>query len=168
MIELPIRSDHIQRAQAMASDMGILRNSITSGDGNVAGFIGEIVLAEHFGYSQTNTYDYDIVSGDGKRIDVKTKRTTVVPLPYYECSIAAYNTTQNCDYYFFNRVHVDQNRLWFLGMIEKERYFQIARFLQKGQKDGDNNFVVKADCYNLRIDSLWAETIRIADQWWKN
>ncbi len=101
-----------------------------------------------------NTYDYDLVSDCGKRIDVKTKRTNYKPRDYYDCSIAAYNTKQKCDSYVFVRVLNDFSRAWILGEKGKSDYFKEARFLKKGQIDGDNGFRVKSDCYNLKISDL--------------
>jgi len=98
-------------------------------------------------------HDYDIVVGS-KRIDVKTKQTTVAPLPHYECSVAAFNTRQKCDAYAFVRVLKDLSVGWFLGVSEKDQYFNTATFMKKGDIDPSNNFTVRADCYNLRIDKL--------------
>lgn len=156
MKRITITQNHIQKAKTLANELGTLRNSITAGDGNLAGFVGEVVMAEVLDARHANTYDSDLLWND-ITIDVKTKRTTVAPKDYYECSIAAYNTKQNCDLYAFCRVNANMDTLWFLGMIPKETYFQKARFLKKGQVDGDNNFVVKADCYNMEIKDIWEE-----------
>lgn len=161
MILINVRDDQVDQAKHMASDMGIIRNSIMNGSGNVAGFLGEIVIADYFGFIHKNSYDYDLITEDNRTIDVKTKQTTVAPRNYYDCSVAAYNTRQNCDYYCFTRVSKEFDRLWFLGMIEKERYFSLARFLRQGDQDGDNGFIVRADCYNLTINEIWEETKRI-------
>jgi hypothetical protein len=138
--------------------MGKLKNSITDGDGNVAAFIGEQIAQKVIGGSIANTRDYDIVLEDGRTVDVKTKRTTVEPLPHYECSVAAFNTVQKCELYAFVRVECIDNKYtrgWFLGYMPKEEYFQKSNRLYKGQKDGTNWFTVKADCYNLKIESLY-------------
>lgn len=156
MKRITITQNHIQKAKTLANELGTLRNSITAGDGNLAGFVGEVVMAEVLDARHANTYDSDLLWNDIS-IDVKTKRTTVAPKDYYECSIAAYNTKQNCDLYAFCRVNANMDTLWFLGMIPKETYFQKARFLKKGQVDGDNNFVVRADCYNMEIKDIWEE-----------
>lgn len=155
MIQLNINQEQHDKAKHMANDLGIIRNSIMGGKGNIAGFLGEIVIADYFGFNHDNSYDYDLVANDGTTIDVKTKQTNYQPLPYYDCSIAAYNTKQHCDYYCFTRIHYDMKTLWFLGMIKKQRYFEMSRFLKKGQHDGDNGFIVRADCYNLSIDDIW-------------
>ena len=97
--------------------------------------------------------DYDIII-DGKRIDVKTKKTTVKPLASYDCSIANLTRKQDCDYYAFVRVLSDQSKGWFLGMKERDAYFKEAIFLKKGEHDPSNNYTVRADCFNMKISSL--------------
>lgn len=156
MIEVTITDEMKNKALAKAEEMGKLRNSITSGDGNLAGFIGEEVANSLIGGEVTNTYDYDIVK-DGRKYDVKTKRCTSPPKKYYDCSVAAFNTKQRCDEYVFVRienVNGKWGRAWVLGAYPKENYFKDARFLKKGNRDGNNGFIVKADCYNMRIDQL--------------
>ena len=141
------------KARELAKEMGHIRNSITKGKGNFAGFLAEVVVAELLGVTRSPTKDYDLTLNDGRTVDVKTKRTTVVPKPYYDCSIAATSTHQGCDLYIFTR-YMEGGALYVLGDCSKEDYFKRARFLKKGDKDGDNGFVVKADCYNLPIAEL--------------
>lgn len=161
MKQIQIQKQHLEKAELLAKDLGTLRNSITHGQGNLAGFIGEVIVAEILDATHVNTYNFDLLWGDNLSIDVKTKRTNVAPKHYYESSIAAYNTKQQCDFYAFCRVSNDFKTLWFLGMVPKEYYFQNARFLKKGTVDGDNGFVVKADCYNMSIEDIWAEFKRM-------
>lgn len=153
MIRVEISPVAIAQAQADAAALGHLRNSITKGDGNVAGFLGEILVADFTGAVIDRTYDYDLVLGKS-RIDVKTKRTTVPPRETYECSIADYNTTQGCDLYAFVRILNDLTVGWLLGCIPKDLFYKNARFLKKGQIDGSNKFIVKADCYNIAVADL--------------
>ena len=156
MIEIEITQEMKKRAWRKSREMGEINNSITKGDGNIAGFLGEEVANHVIKGGINNTYDYDIVKND-VTYDVKTKRCTSQPKPYYECSVAAFNTKQKCDYYVFVRLE-NINRKWtracLLGACGKEDYFKNARFLERGQKDGDNNFRVKADCYNMEIRDL--------------
>lgn len=153
IIEVPIDKDMIDKAKYMAEDLPSLRNSIERGGGNVAGLIGEVVAAAVLGATICNTYDYDIVAA-GAKIDVKTKRCTSKPRPDYDCSVAAYNTKQRCDYYAFVRVLNDYTKAWYLGSIPKVEYFRRARKMTAGQIDPSNGFTVKADCYNLKIEEL--------------
>jgi len=154
MKEILITPSMLAKANQKSIEMGSLTNSITDGQGNIAGFIGEEVARQILGGIEKNTYDYDIILDSGIRVDVKTKRTTVKPKEHYECSVAAFNTKQSCDYYAFVRVHNDMQVAWFLGVYPKDSYYKDAKFLRKGDIDPSNNFVVKADCYNLPISSL--------------
>jgi|TARA_R110000787_G_scaffold276877_1_gene385908 hypothetical protein len=154
MQEIDVTPNILKDAEQRAKEMGHLNNSITKGDGNVSGFIGELLTCSLIPDSKiSNTYDYDIVSED-KHIDVKTKRTKVKPRNYYDCSIASLSTHQKCTHYIFTRVLYDYSKAWVLGWMGRDEYFNKARFLKKGDKDGDNGFIVKADCYNLAIKDL--------------
>ena len=141
-------------ARDKAAEMGKLRNSITSGAGNIAGFIGEAIAQQVLGGKLDNTYDYDLVLEDGTKIDVKTKQTSVKPLDSYDCSIANLNTKQQCDYYAFVRVKNDFTVGWYLGVYEKQQYMLDAVFMKRGTIDPSNGYVVKSDCYNLKINKL--------------
>ena len=154
MIELTATQDDITKAKQMADEMGVIRNSIEKGGGSPAGFLAEIVVARHLGAIQFNTYQYDLITLSGDTIDVKAKRTRVPPKPYYECSIAAYNTKQRCDYYAFCRVLNDLRVVWLLGIISKAEYFKKATKRLKGEYDSNNDFTFKVDCYNLPISEL--------------
>lgn len=158
MIEVEITDDMISRARKKAKEMGTLKNSITFGMGNLIGFIGEEVAAHVFAVhgksvDPTNTYDYDMIV-DGERVDVKTKSTSVAPLPHYSNSVANFNTKQECDHYAFVRVKKDLTTAWWCGVYSKDQFFKDAVFMKKGQLDADNRYTVKADCYNLPISQL--------------
>jgi hypothetical protein len=159
MIEVEITDAMINRSRAKAKEMGQLQNSITMGMGNLVGFIGEEVAVHvlkklHQRHViHLNTYDYDILVDD-IRVDVKTKSTSVAPLPHYSNSVAGFNTSQKCDVYAFVRVKKDLTTAWWCGVIEKDLFFKEAVFMKKGSMDDDNKYVVKADCYNLPISQL--------------
>jgi hypothetical protein len=156
MLQVEITHDMKVRAYHKALEMGEIRNSITKGQGNIAGFLGEEIANAILDGTIENTKDYDLIH-DGLRYDVKTKRCTSKPRPHYECSIAAYNTRQKCDRYLFVRVEWINDkvkRAWILGWMDKKEYFEQAHKLTKGEIDPSNNFVVKADCYNIAIKDL--------------
>jgi hypothetical protein len=160
---------HIARRQAEA--MGRLRNSIRQGDGNFDGFVGEAAVKFLLGIPleiDQNTYDHDIV-WHGLSIDVKTKKTSVIPEPHHECSVAAYNTRQRCTHYVFTRVYYPAGLLmpqttYIMGWTEKEEYFRRARFLRRGQLDGSNGFAVREDCWNLAYSDLRPMVFLLAKQ----
>lgn len=154
MIEIVISPVMLVEARDKAAEMGQLRNSIIRGAGNIAGFIGEAIAQQVLGGKLCNTYDYDLVLDNGTKLDVKTKQTGYVPLPSYDCSIAALNTKQDCDYYAFVRVKNDFSVGWYLGVYNKDQYMKDAVFMQKGTIDPSNGYTVKSDCYNIKIDQL--------------
>ena len=152
--EFKVKRDWVNKANIKSEEMGTLRNSITKGKGNTMGFLGEFAVADFLKDSVvSNTYDYDLKVGD-RTIDVKTKSCTVKPRDYYMCSVAAYNTKQKCDVYVFARMLRTLEKGWVLGWIEKEKYFDEAKFYKKGEQEGDNGYIVVADCYNLPIKKL--------------
>lgn len=154
MIEVAIDGDMLLDARDKAAEMGRLRNSITNGAGNIAGFLGEAIAQKVLGGVLDNTYQYDLVLDDGTKVDVKTKRTSVKPLETYDCSIADLNTNQQCDFYCFVRVKNDFTVGWYLGVYPKDSYVRDAVFLEKGTVDPSNGYTVKSDCHNIKIKNL--------------
>jgi len=154
MIEVELTPDMLSRAKQKAKEMGRLRNSITKGEGNVAGFLGEEMVLKTFNnFKRENTYDSDIHFYHIK-FEVKTKRCTSVPLSHYECSIANSNPNQKSEYYIFCRVLENYKKGWILGYIGQGDYIKKAIFRRKGEPDGDTGWKFKADCYNLPISNL--------------
>ena len=115
LIEVTITKEMLARARKTADELGTLQNSITHGQGNLAGFVGEEVAQSVLGGELANTRDYDLILEDEKKIDVKTKRCTSPPKGHYECSVADFNTSQKCDEYVFVRVMKDFSKGWILG-----------------------------------------------------
>lgn len=154
MVEVKVTDEMLLSARDKAAEMGTLNNSILRGSGSIAGFIGEEIAKVVLGGNLNNTYDYDLILDNGKTVDVKTKQTSVVPLETYDCSIAAFNTKQDCDYYCFVRVKNDYTIGWYLGVYNKEEYMKEATFMKKGDIDPSNGYVVRSDCYNIKINQL--------------
>lgn len=159
MREVEITTEMLEHAKRKADDMGVLKRSYLSGEGNVTGFLGEIIAANVLGASTANeskiNYNYDlIIPSTGITIDVKTKKTKVKPLPHYECGVMDYNAkTQKCDYYCFVRIKSDLTVGWFLGVKEKYQYIREARFIPKGYEE-PNGFKAVTDNYNMPISRL--------------
>tara|TARA_R110000744_G_C18996286_1_gene521216 strand:+ start:42 stop:518 length:477 start_codon:yes stop_codon:yes gene_type:complete len=151
-VNIPI--EMIDKARTKAKELGTLRNSITKGKGNLIGFIGEEIALSCLGGVSSNTYDYDLITDAGVKVDVKTKSTSVSPLEHYDCSVSAYNTKQKCDAYAFVRVKNDLSVGWYLGIMNKETYMDTAEKLNKGDIDPSNGFTVKSNCYNIKISQL--------------
>ena len=154
MIELKITKEIIAEAKKLY-DFGILNNSYTQGEGNKCGALGEVLVREYYNAIQENTFDYDLII-DNKKIDVKTKRhnANLKPNSNWTMSLFAFNTKQKCDKYVFVRVLNDLSKGWILGEMNKEDYFESARYMRKGKIDPANGFRVKANCYNVAIQDL--------------
>ena len=155
MIEITPTENQISEARKTSGQLMSLQGSITRGAGSPAGALGEIIVRDYFGYIHTPNPHYDLYTPEGVTIDVKTKRCTSRPFPYYECSIAAHGTKQRCDEYIFVRVLNSLQKAWIVGRMQKDKYFAKAVKHKKGDRDERNNFVFKADCYNLAIEDLW-------------
>jgi len=154
MIEIDISVEQLDKARKLSTKMGKLPNSITNGGGNLAGFIGEVVVTDLLNAEIKNTYDYDIVDSNGSKIDVKTKRCNSEPKDHYECSIASHGTKQKCNEYIFVRVLNNLTKAWVLGRISKNDYFENSTYHNKGDIDPDNGFKFRSSCYNLPINKL--------------
>ena len=172
MIKLDFDQSMIDEAVKKAEELGSINNSITSGRGNLAGYLAEIALTKYLGCKNISCdkgrdkYDYDLIK-DGRKIDVKTKRRTVDPKPFFEVSIAGTSKHQKTDTYAFISITFKEKRgmgsqaqyygvesIWLCGFMSKEDYFDKAIFWKKGAVDPSNGFKVHADMYNMPISSL--------------
>ena len=156
MRRIKVSESQIERARGLYPFRG-LKGSITQGGSQIYGALGEIVVYDLFrgiGFDVDfdSTYDYDLTI-NGHKIDVKTKRTTVVPKGHYLCSISSFNTRQDCDFYFFLRIDEGLRDCFLLGYKRKADFFTEATFNKKGSLDV-NGWAFKDDCYNLKIERL--------------
>lgn len=155
MVTLPITSEQYERAKILY-EFKALHGSIKEGASNIYGALGEIVTQDFFKQthivSYHGTYNYDLIIS-GYRIEVKTKRTTVLPKPNYFASISCHNTRQQCHFYFFLRVLENFTKGYLLGYISPHNFYNKAIYKNKGDID-TNGFVFKDNCYNLPISDL--------------
>lgn len=156
MVEIKVKPHWKKAALKEAEEMGVLRKSITGGAGNLAGFVGEKVVAHYLNVKKENTYQYDLITKKSKTYDVKTKRCKSKPLDTYTVSVCALNTKQKCDAYVFVRVDNEMTTAWILGYMPKTQFFKKAKFCKKGDLDPDSNchWRFKEDCYNMYIKDL--------------
>ena len=83
MIEITPTKEQIKEARLSAGATSGLQGSITQGGGSPAGALGEILVRDMMNYRHANTVHYDLYTDQGIRIDVKTKRCTSAPKPFY-------------------------------------------------------------------------------------
>ena len=153
MVTIKITDEQRDRAKKLYP-FDKLKNSITEGSSNIFGALGEILIYDQykdmFNVDFQSTYEYDMLI-EGYRVDVKAKRTTVVPKENYLCSITKYK--QDCDFYFFVRISTDQRIGYLLGYMQRDEFFTKAKYKSKGDLDVDG-FVFKADGWHLQIKDL--------------
>ena len=157
MIKCRISDSTLAKARLRASKLPLLRNSIRKGKGSVVAYIGEEVAKAILKGIIEDTYDYDIIYNRTK-VDVKTKERTVAPKLNYNCTVADFNTGQNCDEYAFVSVLSNLKYAWYLGKIDKKQFYEKATFYKEGQVDPDSPpnkiFKFRADCYNIATSEL--------------
>ena len=158
MVELSVTSSMITRAEERAEEMGALNNSITEGEANLEAFIAEQSVSEHLKQSLEDTYDYDLLwapKGNVLTADIKTKRRTKLPSPYFDCHIADTSLHQDCDTYIFTSIVKTDNSfgVWALGWITKKDFLSKAKRVRKGDRDG--RFVEHVDAYKCKVSELW-------------
>ena len=149
----PISVDQREMAEALY-DFASIHNSITSGESNIYGAMGEVLFASIAEGTYEPSKDFDFVTRFGT-VDVKTKRTTVPPRPDFFCSVAATSLHQRPDWFYFVRVMEDLSAGFLLGGVRREEFFDLATFKQAGELDS-NGWEFKADCYNLSVGEVMA------------
>jgi len=157
-IRVPATKEQIKRARTKADRLGELNNSIRKGEGNFVGYLGQIVVADHFGWSEPDTYDFDVVALDNSRLDVKAKKRSVPCKPDYEFSVAQYNIQQDCRGYIPVSAYLDhRNRLLIeiMGWIPKDQFLMMAQFMPEGTVQPNmKRGKIRAACFNLTYDKL--------------
>jgi hypothetical protein len=162
MIKYPVTRSIIQQATTIANRIpSNINKSIRSGEGRLAGAIGEAILLRITdGISSGDDWaNYDVLWNNIK-YDVKTKECTSPPQPHYFASIAVHNPNQKCDRYAFFRVmrrkDEDYTQAWLMGWMGKEEYFDNAVFYRKGQVDPSSTFgwTFRESCYNVPYSLL--------------
>lgn len=157
LIEYTVDSKILKEAEKRAKDLGKLKNSITGGAGNVAGFVGEICVRKYLGARSSkndDTYNNDLVYKQ-KKIEVKTKRRSVAPKLDYEASVAKTSLHQKPDYYIFTSLEYEDKTLitpktlWIIGYISYSDFIKNGEFMGKGKIDQTNGFKVLANMINL-------------------
>ena len=171
-IRLEFTQQMIESAKLKAASLGSINNSILRGGGNLAGYLGEEVLASYIGAEIVSNdrgmekYNHDLLMPDGVRIEVKTKRRTVIPKDYYDVSVADTSTHQRPDIYAFVSLEFDRvttehpkkyynlKHVWLCGFMLAHEYMEKATLWKRGKVDKRNNFKTHVDMYNLAVEYL--------------
>ena len=162
MLQLPFDNEMIRAATDWAENLGGIYNSITKGDGNYAGRLGELALAKHLGVEVKDHKDYDLIYNDSK-VEVKTKRRATKPKPNYTVNIASTSKHQKPDTYAFLSVeysdrdsggnYSDLLKIWLCGYKSADQFFEEAEFWPKGTPDPPF-FKTHRDMFVMKIEEL--------------
>jgi hypothetical protein len=159
MYQIPLNKEIFIAAYRKAVKLGAIKNSIMKGGGNFTGYVGEYAVKSFFGQPlEFETFDYDMIL-NGKKYDVKSKRTTVIPQMFHDGSVCEKNVTQKCDYYLFVRVYWPKEiqlplSCFMMSYYPSKQYISEAKVWKKGQLDSKNNYIVKEDCRNILYDKM--------------
>lgn len=171
MQALPFDNEMIRRALGKARKIGNLRKSILNGKGILAGLLGEEVLAQHLNaiiVSRTS-FNHDLMLPCGKRIEVKTTRRTVPPLPHYN-AVVKWTAMQHQvpDVFAFMSIHfgMSMNRagergrtyyrpqtVWLCGFMEPDDLVKHGKILNKNDSDSPH-FKTSAKMVTIPIGAL--------------
>ncbi|MGB3590185.1 MAG: hypothetical protein WBA16_00735 [Nonlabens sp.] len=124
----------------------------------LVGYIGEKIIMDYLRLEiDSDTYDYDLISNKGKRLEVKTITCKFKPKPDYWCTVNSHNLSgvhkQEADFYIFLRILNDYSKGWILGWKECKTFFEEGTYVEKGTDLGKFKFV-KANATILPIEKL--------------
>lgn len=156
MKEIKITEHQLARAHDLY-DFNNLKNSITSGGSQLYGALGEILVWDWLCASGVPTEyvgsrDYDLIA-ENVTIDVKTIKVTKPPKKEHNANISGHNINQKTFMYFWVYVHEEVQTAWLIGWLDKESFFEEAKFNKIGTEDG-GGWVFKSDTYSMKIASL--------------
>jgi hypothetical protein len=157
MIKIKISDEQRARGKELY-EFNVLKGSVTKGEGNEVGALGEIIVMDYYGdkAEYVGDYDYDLIIKN-KKVDVKTKKQNVPPQLHHTYNIFSYNTKQKCDWYCFVVIHKSLRTGWIVGWKNKEEFFKEATFRREGEVDDTIKgceWKFKGDCYCLKITDL--------------
>lgn len=155
MIEISITQQQIKRAEILYK-FKVLNNSITKGEGNLIGALGEIIVFDYYQnkgreVEHCQHHDFDLMI-EGFKVEIKTQETRFKPLHWFTCHVSDYNATQECDFYCFPFVNESMSTAWLAGMIKKNDFKERAVFKKEGEIGFKKPFL--CDTWTVRIDEL--------------
>lgn len=158
IVEIAVTPEMLKIAEEKAAKMGILnRHSMMKGERNVEGILGELAALSYLPQAiATDTHDNDLAIGT-LTIDVKTKRLTMKPRLYYDCTVYGYNPNQNCNLYLFAGVNPEHTKVWLSGFLLKPHFYNKAEFCAAGSTrplGGGKLLTYKEDNYVVQVKQL--------------
>lgn len=152
-IEVVVTKEMKKAAKIRSAELQNLRGSITKGEGSLAGCLCEeackIVIPE---LKEDYCKDHDFAYHD-TTLDSKGLRCAFKPPLKYEMSVSTWARHQECDYYVFSRILYDYSRLWIVGFMRRELFYEKGFYTAKGNMREDG-FIYKANNDNIYIKDI--------------
>lgn len=118
-----------------------------------SGYLAEEITLKAFPFlMQADSPNYDLVF-QGKKIEVKAGSCNTIPKLSYEAEVLASIQRRMFDIFIFVRHLRDYSVAWVLGFIEKDEFFNRARFVEKGTA-AHRNYIYSSDKFILPIGQL--------------
>lgn len=140
-------------ARSLAAEMNY-EGSMMQGSRNAHATLAEIAAHGLIGGEMVRSYDYDIVTPWGLKVDVKNKVLSYPPKPHYEVSIFAYTAKQACDYLLFTATPKNGECVWICGGYGKKAFLRDAELKRAGTVTGTNGLTYKRDNYVMTIEQI--------------
>lgn len=162
MIDIDIKKNHLQTSLDRLNQINVISNKPSKFGYEkkriYEGYIGEELVKEYLSIkSITDTYNYDLISAKGKKLEVKTVSCKFKPKLNYLCTVNCHSleqkNIQNADYYIFVRIRNDYKVGWILGWISCDEFYKKGTFVEKGTDFVAFNFS-KANATVLEIKYL--------------
>ena len=111
---------------------------------------------DYYNVADVDDYEYDIIIS-GYKVDVKSISCKFKPPMHYLATVNSCELEgdhrQDADLYIFVRIREDCKIAWIVGFIECERFFEMSKFLKKGDTYHGMTFT-KANMNVLPINKL--------------
>lgn len=156
MITIRPTAKQVRQAKREADKMGALWGSVTRGQGNLTGMLGELIANEYLNSKRVGqkVYSHDLEL-DGISYDVKSKRCSSAPLPEYAASVFAKKDGSvgiKADRLLFARVMDDYSAVYLLGWLTTKQFTRRAEFIEAGTRDG--GFIHRASGWHVPLSKL--------------
>lgn len=122
--------------------------------------VSETIVSKVFGWKKQESYEWDLITPKGKKVDVKCRGVKSVPTKgYYEAGVHKYSD-QDCDFYFFTRVDKEKRRCYLLGYMSKRDFIKKSHKVKSGSvgEDSGKKFEYEMKQIYLR-DLKWSDKV---------
>lgn len=157
-VPMRITQAQIIEAKQEAKELGVLNGSISHGEGNFKGKLGEIIIRDLLNATRTDDeHNYDLLSPTGIRLEIKTSgtRKTYLDNGYWN-RVNCANLRQKCHVYVFCAVNEDTMQAWVCGWTWKDEFLSSSTLFKAGYRVPNTGNVMRADSMNIKTGDLFS------------